>query len=383
MLISQACNVGWRPLINERIPALREDRLKWVARHYIRPETLIAANARIVDCHAKLWLAELWGGGEVASIDGMRFVVPYRTFHARFNRRYFHRRRGVTALGTTADHYAGIHTIVVPGTQPDWLYLLDGLLDPQTSVQPRQIMTDTAGYTDIVFGLFRLLGYQFSPRLADTGGVRFWRIDPQADYGKLNRIATNRIDTRLITEHYDDILCVAGSLLQRATSASELMRALRSHTRHLATLGQAIAQIGRVPKTVHSLDYCNDPLYRRPIIGQLNRGEGRHDLCRDVFHGNKGELRQPYREGQEEQLGALGLVVNCIVLYNTLYTQRIIEQLRADGQHIGDQDIRRLSPLTSEHITLVGRYHVALAEAILRGDYRPLKATALTGAAHA
>ena len=383
VLISQACNVGWRPLTNERIPALREDRLKWVARHYIRPETLIAANARIVDCHAKLWLAELWGGGEIASIDGMRFVVPYRTFHARFNRRYFHRRRGVTALGTTTDHYVGIHTIVVPGTQPDWLYLLDGLLDPQTSVQPRQIMTDTAGYTDIVFGLFRLLGYQFSPRLADTGGVRFWRIDPHADYGKLNRIATNRIDTRLITEHYDDILCVAGSLLQRATSASELMRALRSHTRHLATLGRAIAQIGRVPKTVHSLDYCNDPLYRRPIIGQLNRGEGRHDLCRDVFHGNKGELRQPYREGQEEQLGALGLVVNCIVLYNTLYTQRIIEQLRADGQHIGDQDIRRLSPLTSEHITLVGRYHVALAEAILRGDYRPLKATVLTGAAHA
>jgi TnpA family transposase len=261
VLIAQACNVGWRPLINESIPALREDRLKWVARHYIRPETLIAANARIVDYHSKLWLAELWGGGEIASIDGMRFVVPNRTFHARFNRRYFHRRRGVTALGTTADHYAGIHTIVVPGTQPDWLYLLDGLLDPQTSVQPRQIMTDTAGYTDIVFGLFRLLGYQFSPRLADTGGVRFWRIDPRADCGKLNTIATNRIDTRLITEQYDDILRVAGSLLQRATTASELMRALRSHTRHLATLGRAIAQIGRVPKTVHSLDYCSDPAY--------------------------------------------------------------------------------------------------------------------------
>ena len=42
-----------------------------------------------------------WDGGEIASIDGMRFVVPNRTFHARFNRRYFHCRRGVTALGTT------------------------------------------------------------------------------------------------------------------------------------------------------------------------------------------------------------------------------------------------------------------------------------------
>ena len=234
-----------------------------------------------------------------------------------------------------------------------------------------------------MFGLFRLLGFQFSPRLTDTGGVRFWRIDALADYGKLNRIAANQIDLQLIAEHYDDILRVAGSLLQRATTASELMRALRSHTRHLATLGRAIAQIGRVPKTIHSLDYCNNPLYRRPIIGQLNRGEGRHDLCRDVFHGNKGELRQPYREGQEEQLGTLGLVVNCIVLYNTIYTQRIIEQLRAEGHQSSDEDIRRLSPLISEHITLVGRYHIASAEAILRGDYRPLKGTALSDAASA
>jgi TnpA family transposase len=122
---------------------------------------------------------------------------------------------------------------------------------------------------------------------------------------------------------------------------------------------------------VHSLDYCSDPAYRRPIIGQLNRGGGRHYLARKVFHGRKGELRQPYREGQEEQLGALGLVVNCIVLYDTIYTQRIVEQLRADGRQISDEDIRRLSPLVIEHINLVG------AEAILRGDYRPLESESL------
>jgi hypothetical protein len=51
-----------------------------------------------------------------ASIDGLRFVIPRRTIHAGYNRRYFQRRRGVTALGTTADHYAGLRTIVIPGT---------------------------------------------------------------------------------------------------------------------------------------------------------------------------------------------------------------------------------------------------------------------------
>jgi hypothetical protein len=165
---------------------LREARLKYVARHYIRPETLIAANARIVDHHADLELATRWGGGEVASIDGLRFVVPNRTIHAGFNRRYYHRRRGVTALTTTADHHAALHTVVVPGTQPDALYLLDGLLDPQTSVRPREVMTDTAGYTVMwTVGCVKGRGHQLSAgsigspsslrRCARRAAVQRWR----------------------------------------------------------------------------------------------------------------------------------------------------------------------------------------------------------------
>ena len=53
---------------------------------------------------------------------------------------------------------------MVPGTLHDSPYVLDGLLEHQTELQPRQLMTDSVGYSDIVFGLFWLLGFQFSPR---------------------------------------------------------------------------------------------------------------------------------------------------------------------------------------------------------------------------
>ena len=59
----------------------------------------------------------------------------------------------------------------------------------------------------------------------------------------------------------------------------------------------------------------DDEHYQRRILTQLNRGESRHSVARAVFHGQRGELRQRYREGQEDQLGALGLVVNAIVLW--------------------------------------------------------------------
>ncbi len=61
------------------------------------------------------------------------------------------------------------------------------------------------------------------------------------------------------------------------------MRALRSHTRHLSTLARAIAQVGSPAKTIHVLDYCNDETLRRRVLAQLNRGETRHALAREVL----------------------------------------------------------------------------------------------------
>ena len=72
-------------------------------------------------------------------------------------------------------------------------------------------MADTAGVSDIVFGLFWLLGYQFSPRLADIGGARLWRID-STDYGVINNLARHKINTKLIERNWDDMFRVAGSL---------------------------------------------------------------------------------------------------------------------------------------------------------------------------
>ena len=96
------------------------------------------------------------------------------------------------------------------------------------------------------------------------------------------------------------------------------MRTLRIDDRP-TKLAQAVAELGRIDKTIHSLTYIDEKSKRRRTLTQLNRGEDRHKLARAVFHGKRGELRQRYREGQEDQLGALGLVVNIIVLWNTLY----------------------------------------------------------------
>ena len=105
------------------------------------------------------------------------------------------------------------------------MYILECLLEQQTILNPVEIMTDSASYSDLVFGCFWLLGYQFSPRLADIGETRFWRIDAQADYGPLNGLVRHRINLDLIARNWDDMLRVAGSLKLGTVSASTLIRA--------------------------------------------------------------------------------------------------------------------------------------------------------------
>lgn len=88
---------------------------------------------------------------------------------------------------------------------------------------------------------------------------------------------------------------------------------------------------------------------------QLNRGEGRHSLGRTVFHGKRGELRQRYHEGHEDQLGALGLVMTIIVLWNTIYMDAALNQPRQDSFPVREEDEARLSPLVHDHINMMGR----------------------------
>jgi len=93
---------------------------------------------------------------------------------------------------------------VPPVTPRDSIFIIQGLPEQQTSLRPAEIMADTSGVRGVVFGLFWLLWlwYEFSPRLADIGGARFWRIDSAADYVALDDFARQGINTERIERHW-------------------------------------------------------------------------------------------------------------------------------------------------------------------------------------
>ncbi|HIH4078282.1 TPA: Tn3 family transposase, partial [Citrobacter freundii] len=174
-----------------------------------------------------------------------------------------------------------------------------------------------------------------------------------------------------IESQWDEMMRMAGSLKLGTIHASELIRSLLRSSRP-SGLAQAIMEVGRVNKTLYLLNYIDDEDYRRRILTQLNRGEGRHAVARAICYGQRGEIRKRYREGQEDQLGALGLVTNAVVLWNTLYMQEALSHLRKSGETPEEEHLARLSPLIHGHINMLGHYTFSLPEDILKGELRPL-----------
>ena len=134
MLLAEACNTGPKPFVRQDTPALQRDRLLWVDQNYARDETLMAANAVLVAAQSRIVLARTWGGGDVASADGMRFVVPVRAIDAAPNPKCFDRGRGVTWYNLLSDQDTGLKAITVPGTLRDSLVLLAVVLEQQTEL---------------------------------------------------------------------------------------------------------------------------------------------------------------------------------------------------------------------------------------------------------
>lgn len=149
-------------------------------------------------------------------------------------------------------------------------------------------------------------------------------------------------------------------MCQGAAGAAEFLRTPQRGG-HAAALTRAIGELRRIAKSLYLLAYLDDEAYLRRVLTQLNRGEVRHSLARAVFHGQKGELRQRYREGQEDQLGARGLVVNLLVLWTTRYMDLAVAHLRREGGVVRVGDAARLSPLGYAHVNPLGRYHFALS----------------------
>ncbi|OTZ40710.1 Tn3 family transposase, partial [Bacillus thuringiensis] len=279
-LLGMGMNIGLSKMA-DATPGLTYKQLANVSQWRMYEDAMNKAQAVLVNFHHKLQLSSYWGDGTTSSSDGMRMQLGVSSLHADANPHYG-TGKGATIYRFTSDQFSSYYTKIIYTNSRDAIHVLDGLLHHETDLNIEEHYTDTAGYTDQIFGLTHLLGFKFAPRIRDLSDSKLFTIDKASEYPKLEAILRGQINTKVIEENYEDVLRLAHSIREGTVSASLIMGKLGSYSRQ-NSLATALREMGRIEKTIFILNYISDESLRRKIQRGLNKGEAMNGLARAIF----------------------------------------------------------------------------------------------------
>lgn len=368
-LLGMGMNIGLSKMA-EATPDLTYKQLANVSQWRMHEDAMNKAQAVLVNFHHNLNLSSYWGDGTTSSSDGMRMQVGVSSLHADANPHYG-TGKGTTIYRFTSDQFSSYYTKIIHTNSRDAIHVLDGLLHHETDLNIDEHYTDTAGYTDQIFGLTHLLGFKFAPRIRDLSDSKLFTIEKASEYPKLETILRGQINTKIIKENYDDVLRLAHSIREGTVSASLIMGKLGSYSRQ-NSLATALREMGRIEKTIFILNYISDESLRRKIQRGLNKGEAMNGLARAIFFGKQGELRERTIQHQLQRASALNIIINAISIWNTLHLTEAVEYQKQSGS-FNEELLHHISPLGWEHINLLGEYHFNSEKVVSLDSLRPLK----------
>jgi len=375
-ILADAINLGLSKMA-ESCPGTTYARLTWLQAWHVRDETYAAGLAELTNAQLRQPFAAHWGDGTTSSSDGQNFRAGGRgQFAGQVNLRYGPD-PGVQFYTHVSDQYSPFHTKVINATVRDATHVLDGLLYHESDLRIEEHYTDTAGFTDHVFGLMHLLRFRFAPRIRDLADKRLFVLGDgnkgdARPYPTLAVMIGGSVNVGHIRAHWEEILRLAASIKQGTVTASLMLRKLGSYPRQNG-LAVALRELGRIERTLFTLDWMQNVELRRRVQIGLNKGEAKNALARAVFFNRLGELRDRSYENQRYRASGLNLVVAAILLWNTVYLERAVGALRDAGKDVDSTLLPHLSPLGWEHINLTGDYTWQQSRQVEQGKFRPLR----------
>lgn len=369
VLLADATNLGLSRMARSS-GELTHAKLVWMAEWYVRDETYKPATALLVDTLHAEPLAAFWGSGQTSSSDGQFFLSGGRgKDRAGYNAKHGID-PGLLLYGHQSDMFGGFGLQPISPSIGEAPYVLDAIMHHETTLKIIEHFTDTAGAVDHIFALFHLLGIRFSPRIRDLAERKIYRMPGSTHYEVFSALMGDTVDLRHIEATWEETLHFTASIKAGTCAPSVLLRKLRAYPRQHG-LAKAQKEIGKIERSCFTLDWISDLELRKRSHGTLNKGESRHSLARTVFFHRHGQFHDRTLENQRYRASGLNLVVSAIILWNAVYLNRAITELRNSGMIIPDELLPHTSPLGWEHISLNGDY--IWPKSPLQLPFRPLR----------
>jgi TnpA family transposase len=332
------------------IPGVRPSAIRRASYLLESERALRHANDRVLRFLLDQPLAKQWGDGYEASSDLMSLDVSRHLWLARVDPK---RRRHAVGTYTHVLNQWGIvydQPLLLATRQAG--AAIEGAVR-QSVTRLERVAVDTHGYTDLGMAVAKTLGFDLCPRLSSMRDRQLHVPRGFAIPEELAPIVRADVSTEAITEGWDAFLRIVATIEQGWRSATDVLERFGSSARgeraHRA--GHALGQLIR---TVYLCDYFTLPDFRRAVHQVLNRGESVHALQRQIC-----ARALPARRGRRaEELiatsGALTLVTNCVMAWNTLKLQRAVERTTDTPSAIAA--LREIGPVGYRHINFRGTY---------------------------
>ena len=353
-LLAEGLNLGMSKMA-EATDTHSYFQLSSLSNWYVEGDAITRALAMVIEAQSTLPMARFWGAGITASSDGQFFPAARQGEAMNLINAKYGTEPGLKAYTHVSDQFGPFASQTIPATVNEAPYILDGLLMNETGRKIKEQYADTGGFTDHVFAVTALLGFQFIPRIRDLPSKRLYVFDPAITPKELKGLIGGKIREALIIANWPDILRSAATMVAGVMPPSQLLRKFAAYPRQHA-LAEALKEIGRVERTLFILEWALDAdMQRRAQIG-LNKGEAHHALKNALRIGRQGEIRDRTTEGQHFRMAGLNLLAAVIIYWNTKHLGQAVTSRRRAGLDCSPDLLAHISPLGWAHILLTGEY---------------------------
>ena len=313
-------------------------------------------------------LAALWGDGVAASADMLSLDATRHLWNARIELR-----RGTHAVGTythVSDQWPIIYDQPILLNTRQAGAALEGAVQ-QKIIDLQRLAVDTHGFTHFAMGAGKLLGFDLSPRFAGLADRKLYLPLDVAAPAILEPVIERVKLSRLQREGWDGMLQLVASLKAGCGSVAAIIERHGS-----AAAGTPVFEcgtlIGKVMRSLFLLDYLTKPEFRREVHKLLSQGESVHFLQRALMAGNiQAKHGRTMREITAVS-GALSLLTNIIMAWNTNAMQSVIN--RSAAERLPKEHLAHIAPVAFRHINMNGKMHFSLDDYAWLATQKPRKA---------
>ncbi|HCG0651969.1 TPA: Tn3-like element ISPa42 family transposase, partial [Pseudomonas aeruginosa] len=355
-IFAMGCNLGPSQAARHLAGNVTPHMLSYTNRRHLSLEKLDKANRELVELYLQLDLPKLWGDGKAVAADGTQFDFYDDNLLAGYHFRY--RKMGAVAYRHVANNYIAVFQHFIPPGIWEAIYVIEGLLKADLSVEADTVYSDTQGQSATVFAFTHLLGINLMPRIRNWRDLVMCRPDRGAAYKHINRLFTDTADWHLIETHWQDLMQVALSIQAGKISSPMLLRKLGSYSRR-NKLYHAAQALGSVIRTIFLLTWIGSRELRQEVTANTNKIESYNGFSKWLSFGGD-VIAENDPDEQQKRLRYNDMVASSVILQNTVDMMRILQKLAREGWQFTDEDVSFLSPYLTSNVKRFGEFNLKL-----------------------